>query len=198
MRNYLHLERYLNELLDDIYPQPSDPGHQELMEEVIREWLPKLQGVQSILDIGCGQGQAIPILGRYAPTTGVTLGSDVELCQIQNLEVIGVDFSFLPFDDDEFTLIFARHVLEHSPMPLLTLMEWHRVAGQWLILIVPSPAHYGPGGRNHYYVLPAPHWQVLLERSGWRIIWRDSHEATEYRWLCEKVPRNNVGKDQES
>lgn len=188
MRNYEHVERYLNSLLDDIYPQPPDPGHQAMIESVCTQWLAKLTGLSSILDVGCGQGQAIPVLQRYAQEVqGVTLGNDAAICNQKGFQVNLADISFLPYTDDRFTLIFARHVLEHSPMPLLSLMEWWRVAHQWLLLVMPDPAHYTFGGRNHYYVLNRQQIDNLLANSGWRPIWRDDDEGTEIRVFCEKV-----------
>jgi ubiquinone/menaquinone biosynthesis C-methylase UbiE len=192
MRDYQQIELYLNRLLDDIYPQPPDPGHQAMIETVATKWLSVLTGLSSILDVGCGQGQAIPVLQRYAKEVqGVTLGDDAAICNRKGYKVNMSDMTFLPYRDDRFTLIFARHVLEHSPMPLLTLMEWYRVAHQWLLLVMPDPAHYTYTGRNHYYVLNRQQVDNLLDNTGWRPIWRDDSESTEIRVFCEKV-RNNA------
>ena len=191
MRNYEHIERYLNELTGDVYDQPPDAGHQAAIDDIITRWLPNLHGLQSVLDVGCGQGQAMPILKRYARrVTGVTLGDDAQICKDKDLEVYCADMSFLPFEEGEFDLIFARHSLEHSPMPLLTLMEWQRVAKQWLLLVVPNLHQFGSSGRNHYYVLLPDQWLNLLNRAGWHPIWEDlESEAMEHRWLCEKKRR---------
>lgn len=189
MRDYSHVERYLNVLAGDVYPQPSDQKHERYAVEVIEKWLPLLIGLESILDVGCGQGFAIGHLGRFArQVEGVTLGSDYDVCRKAGLEVHRADMSFLPFDDRAFDLIFARHSLEHSPMPLLSLMEWYRVSRQWLLLVVPNPAAFHPGGRNHYYVLNDVQWLPLLERAGWHVIWQETtDEPFEYRFMCEKV-----------
>ena len=187
MRDYKNLERYLNELMGDIYAQPPDDGHQAAMEKVIKKWLPNLQGLDSVLDAGCGQGQAMPVLQQYAKrVVGVTLGNDADICTGKKLEVYRYDMSFLPFADSEFDLIFSRHSLEHSPMPLLTLMEWYRVSKQWLLLVVPNLDHFGPSGQNHYYVLAPTQWTNVLNRAGWHIIWDDMAEPMEYRFMCEK------------
>jgi len=190
MRDYQHIERYLNSLLGDVYPQPPDAGHQAMIEAIAHKWLSILSGLDSILDVGCGQGQAFPVLQQYASRVeGVTLGTDAAVCGRKGYLVISSDMAFLPHLDETFTLIFARHVLEHSPMPLLALMEWHRVAIQWLFLILPDPAHYGYIGKNHYYVLNREQIDNLLNISGWRPIWRDDKETTEIRVFCEKVKR---------
>lgn len=190
MRDYQHIERYLNILAADIYPQPPDPGHQRMLENICKLFLPRLTDIKSILDVGCGQGQAFPVLQRYAKRVeGVTLGSDGDICQDKGLKVKLADMSFLPYPDSEFDLIFARHVLEHSPAPLLSLMEWWRVSKQWLMLIMPDPARYGYGGKNHYYVFIREQMDNILGQAGWRAIWRDEEEKTELRVFCEKVKR---------
>lgn len=188
MRDYQHIERYLNTLTADIYPQPPDPGHQGMLESICEKWIPGLANLQSVLDVGCAQGQAFPVLQRYAARVeGVTLGTDFNICQDKGLEVKLADISFLPYPDEDFDLIFARHVLEHSPAPLLSLMEWRRVSKQWLMLILPNPEHYGYGGGNHYYVLIREQVDNILDQSGWHAIWRDDSENTEIRLFCEKV-----------
>jgi hypothetical protein len=42
MRDYQHIELYLNILAADIYPQPADPGHQGMLENICGKWLPVL------------------------------------------------------------------------------------------------------------------------------------------------------------
>lgn len=193
MRNYVYIDDYLNRLATDVYEQPPDPGHQAAIEGIVNQWLPNIEPLQreSILDVGCAQGQALPILAQYAETVdGVTLGRDAAIAHERGHKVRQADFSFLPFPAESFDLIFARHVLEHSPMPLLTLMEWHRVAKHFLLLILPTYRHYRAQGQNHYYVLLPDQWEQLLHRAGWDIIWTDrSRELIapfEHRWLCGK------------
>jgi SAM-dependent methyltransferase len=188
MRDYQHIERYLNTLAGDIYPQPSDPGHQAMLTNICEKWLPSLTNLNSILDVGCGQGQAFPTLKQHARRVeGITLGTDVNVCQSKGLKVKSADMSFLPYPDEDFDLIFARHVLEHSPAPLLSLMEWWRVSKQWLMLIMPDPKHYGYIGKNHYYVFVREQVDNILVQARWRPIWRDEEEKTELRIFCEKV-----------
>jgi len=199
MRNYAHIDHYLDLLAEDIYPQPPDPGHQAGIEEVIDNWLPKIHrpaGVPpfTILDVGCAQGQAIPVLLKYAPVVvGVTLGTDAEIARRNGFDVHAADISFLPFDNNMFDLVFARHVIEHSPMPLLTLMEWNRVSKNYLLMVVPAYAHYRALGQNHYYVLLFEQWEYLLDRAGWPVVWTDRSKELvnpfEIRWLCQKVER---------
>lgn len=191
MRPYFWMDRYLNELAGDIYAQPSDETQMGLASQVADVWLSQLVGLESILDVGCAQGQHIHLLQRYAPkVTGLTLGEDVLIAQAKGLDVYQADMSFLPFPDGEYQLLWARHTLEHSPMPLITLMEWHRVARSWMCLILPDPEVFEQGGINHYYLLNRKQWEVLMERAGWYPMWfKKSEPAFELRWLCEKRQR---------
>jgi SAM-dependent methyltransferase len=190
MRDYQHIERYLNRLAGDIYPQPPDPGHQRMLENICKLFLPRLADIKSILDVGCAQGQAFDVLGEYAERVeGITLGPDFDICRAKGLKVKLADMSFLPYPDKDFDLIFARHVLEHSPAPLLSLMEWRRVSKQWLLLVLPDPKYYGHIGQNHYYVLNEPQAVNLLTNAGWHVIWQAEEEKTEIRLFCEKVKR---------
>ena len=87
------------------------------------------------------------------------------------------------------TIIFSRHYLEHSPFPLLTLMEWHRVSKKYLCLVLPNPEYFTYVGRNHYAVMgDKTQIRWLLRRAGWKIIKRKYTEF-EYRYLCEKKER---------
>lgn len=199
MGQFKHLARYLAELQRDIYPQPQDEkffddegrpvGHQHAIDQVGSEFLADLSPFCNILDMGCGQGQAFEMLGRYTAgvVTGATLGGDYRICRKKGLNVYQQDMTFTGWLDNSFDLIFSRHVLEHSPMPLITLMEWQRIGSEYLCLILPKLDHFGAGGLNHYYVLTDEQWRVLLDRAGWDVI-KEDHESTmvpELRYLCK-------------
>ena len=187
MRDYRPIEGFLDKLAMDVYPQPPDDKQLALTREVIGDWVAKLPGLESVLDVGCGQGHAMPMLSEYAKRVeGVTLGEDFEICKAHGLNVHLADMSFLPFHVDEFMLVFARHILEHSPMPLITLMEWRRVSARWLILIVPSLDSFDVRGQNHYHMLLPGQWEVLLEHAGWDVVWYED-DGFEHRFFCEKV-----------
>lgn len=196
MRNYKHIDRYLNELLGDVYPQLPDEEHTNLAQYVITNWVANLRPCESVLDVGCGSGFAQPMfemLGiRY---TGVCLGADYRRAKSSGRNVYKEDFHFLSHDDGAFDLVFARHALEHSVMPLLALMEWHRVAKNWLCVILPNPKEWGWGGRNHYSIMSANQARFLLNRAGWKTIWEDMSCSKELRFMCEKVEFRNMGMD---
>lgn len=192
MRDYSQIDFYLNKLYSEIYPQPEDAGHTALAQKVIDHWCSRLTTCKTILDVGAGQGFCQPMFERWdIEYLGVAMGEDVVKAQEQNKDVVKMDFSFLNLETESFDLVFSRHSLEHSPMPLLSLMEWYRVSKQWLGLVVPAPEHYGYVGRNHYYVLNLEQWKNLLGVAGWNPMWIDEEKGPdektwEYWIFCEK------------
>ena len=189
LRNYHHIDGYLNELAQDIYPQPPDNEHTTQAKLVIDKWIPEID-VEHVLDVGCGEAFCQDFFEDHGLNyRGVCLGKDFEEAKRLGRHVLEQDFHFLHDGDEMWDLIFARHALEHSPMPILALMEWHRVAKKNLILVLPKPKFWLFLGRNHYSVVTDSQAKFLLHRSGWDIIEEDHSHEWEYRYLCEKVER---------
>jgi hypothetical protein len=188
-RNFKHIDNYLTEIEQDIYPQPVDAEHTNLAKYVIDNWADDLDA-EHVLDVGCGEAFCQPFFEEHNfEYLGVCLGSDYEEAKELGRTVIQEDFHFLSLEDETWDLIFARHALEHSPMPLLALMEWHRVATTYLILVLPKPKFWLFIGRNHYSVVTGSQARFLLDRSGWEIIEEDHDHKWEYRFLCKKKER---------
>lgn len=176
MRDWSHHDRYISKLYGDIYPQPTDPGHTRLAQKVIDRWMSMMTTCHSVLDVGCGEGFCQPMFERWnVKYEGICLGEDYLAAEKANRNVRRMDFNFLEYPENYVDLIFARHSLEHSPMPLLTLMEWERVASSWLGLVLPAPEWYTFVGRNHYAVMNMEQVENILNVAGWRILWKDVH-----------------------
>lgn len=175
MRNYRHFDTFLSELTGDVYAQPPDPFHLAWGTAAIKVFLGIVQEVHNVLDVGCGQAVFAPLFQSIGiDWTGVTLGQDFEEARKVNGNVHHADMTFLPFDSNLFETVFCRHAIEHSPFPVITLMEFRRVCNGHLMLVVPASDFWMSRGRNHYSVLAKDHWSWLLERSGWHTI----HENT--------------------
>lgn len=198
MRDYKHIDQYITKLYADIYPQPEDDGHTRIAAEAIDNWMSKMTTCHSVLDVGCGTGFCQDFFQKWnVQYEGVCLGKDFLEAQKLGRSVRQMDFNFLEYPDNSFDLVFARHSLEHSPMPLLTMMEWHRVSKNWLGVIVPTPEWFTFKGKNHYSIMNIEQIKNLLDVSGWNILWEDIHDETwdteshqtkpfEYRFMCEK------------
>jgi SAM-dependent methyltransferase len=190
-RDYTYLEGYLDELSQDVYPQPPDDLHTQEAVVIIDKWIPEISP-RDVLDVGCGEGFCQEHFESYGVIyKGIALGEDVEKAREEGRNVHEGDFHFIDTYADVWDLVFARHALEHSPMPILALMEWHRVTrfGGHLILVLPKPQFWLFVGRNHYSVVTMSQARFLLDRSGWKILEEDHEHEWEYRFLCEKVER---------
>jgi SAM-dependent methyltransferase len=187
-RDYSQLDIYLNELMEDAYPQPPDKGHTQMLREVFHNWIVNVNPCKNVLDVGCG---AVCIAEPFFKKldieyTGITLGKEYTQAKFEGHNVLNMDMTFLEFPEGSFDLIWARHVVEHSPMPVITLMDFHRVSRNWLCLILPKPEFFGRTGLNHYSVLYSDQWEFLLNRAGWKPIWNDHSNVQEYRFFCER------------
>lgn len=208
MRDYKEFDRHLNALSVDIYGQPPDEGHTSWSSDVIKKMASICSSCHTVLDVGCGRAIAKPIFEKIGyDWTGITLGEDFLACKDAGIEdVYRYDMTFLPFESGTFDLVYARHVLEHSPFPLITLMEWRRVAVSHLLLVAPAPHYWGFRGKNHYSVMEIKHLEWLLNRAGWDVIHSDrltTHSklflaSAEGNWKEEaENPEENPPKDVE-
>lgn len=184
-RDFSNFTKYLNSLEEDIYAQPPDVAHTEWSQEAI-QWISESQQFPAgteVMDIGCGQGFSRQLFSDagFGRWHGVTLGEDYQA--IKHLpDTHEADMSFLPFGDNYIHLIYARHVLEHSPFPLLTLMEWRRVSDKWLALVVPAPEFWGYRGKNHYSVMGIEQLRWVLQRAGWTPIAEQEFNQNSPSW----------------
>jgi len=192
MRNYSNVDRYLDKLLEDIYPQPQDSGHTSWAREAIKFFVDRTYGVNNVLDLGCGEGFCESIFREFGILEywGIAFGEDVLKSKEFGRHVKEADFSFLPLPDGSVDLLFSRHSLEHSPFPLITLMEWHRVSSKYLALVLPDPSYWTYSGNNHYFVLNKEQWVNLFEVSGWKVV--ESENKSSIMALEENSPEVNI------
>lgn len=181
-RDFSRLNIYLNRLASDIYEQPEDGGHTRMAQDVFDKWFAPYREIKTLLDAGCGDTafmrERFESIG--ITYTGIAMG-------VNHPNVVNKDFTFTDFADESFDCVFSRHSLEHSPMPVITLMEWYRISKAWLCLILPNPNVYGWAGKNHYSVMNTVQVTSLFERAGWNIIWTDETNNSELRFMCEKI-----------
>lgn len=188
MRTYKNIDRYYSELIQDIYPQPPDDQHNAWASEVVKK-VCIFTRCKTVLDVGCGEAFVEPMFNLLGVEyLGVCLGDDYTNAIKLGRHVEELDFNFLPYKAGSFDLVFSRHSLEHSPFPILTLMDWHRVSKRWLCLVMPNPQHFGYIGRNHYAVAYPQQIRWWLRRAGWRMVWKQNTDM-ELRYICKKSRR---------
>ncbi len=151
--------------------------------EFVANLHPLLQAlsVRTVLDAGCA-GITRPWWHDHGyEWRGLTLPRDAHKLLAQGIPVDVADVASMPYGDGAFDLVYASHVLEHSPMPLVALLEIRRVA-KFLAFAVPR----WPRGKEepyHYSVAPREMWQQWLDVSRWAIV-ADFSGSRDFEFLC--------------
>lgn len=180
----IRLFQFFEQVETETYPESPMNIHTEITELAIQrlhELYPLDSGVK-ILDVGCGQGPALRHFHNAgAQAVGITLNqTDVDVCCSQGFDVRRMDQSFLDFEPNSFDIIWARHVIEHSVMPLFTLHEFFRVLKPAGMLYMEVPGADTDAGhtwnKNHYSVFSKSSWLALLSKSGFECV--DGKEYT--------------------
>lgn len=83
----------------------------------------------------------------------------------------------LPFDDDSYDFVFSSHVIEHFPDPIRALLEWHRVARRYVVVVAPHKERTFDADR------PLTTVDELVERH--RTDFRSEEDAHWSVWTCE-------------
>lgn len=168
-------------------------------DEVILPNVTRERG-EEVLDVGAGDGYSLELAliegwGVFAVNL---LAEDMAACHRKGIPCAKRDMHDLPeWWVNRFKLVFARHVFEHSPFPMLALGEAHRVMkpGGYLYMETPAPgtACCHETNPSHFSVHTQSMWTQLLLRTGFEMIqMTEIHFNTVagddiyYRWLCRK------------
>src|ERR1035437_5983306 len=131
-----------------LYAEGPSEYHKQLTGEVMRQYIDPLNLPKDakILDLGCGPGYFLDECHQrgFTNCVGVSLSlEDVKTCEDHGHVIKQYDMSFLPaadgYHDESVDFIFARHSFEHSPWPIITLIEWNRVLKQHGKLYIEMP-----------------------------------------------------------
>lgn len=120
--------------------------HLTLGERLLKRRKFDLGGARQILDVGCGAGQLLGHVGKYADPGAqiTTFDLSVEMIRRARNRVksgrpnyLAADLTRLPFADQTFDCVTCGYVLEHLPDPHSGLSELARVlcpGGRMLLL----------------------------------------------------------------
>jgi ubiquinone/menaquinone biosynthesis C-methylase UbiE len=174
-RKITNFEIHLERLQKNVYHEDESQQHNILTEMAVQRFIiPNKQTIENILDVGCGSGLALEYFQELnINAIGITLNDDdLTQCKNKGFKVQLQDMSFLDFDDSAFDLIWVRHCLEHSPMPLITLFEFERVTkpSGFLYVEVPQDDSIHIDNPNHYSVLSDRAWQSLFRRTDFELL----------------------------
>lgn len=178
---------YYDYILTQVYAEPESDYHkittQEIYDLMIKPL--KLKKTAKILDVGCGPGYFLDITKKlkYKNVQGTTgTREDIAICEKKGHTVREEDISFLSDKDESLDFIFCRQVLEHSPFPFITLLEYNRVLKPDAKIYIETPA---PGNArnheanpNHYSILTDRMIMNLLVRAGFELDISNNLEST--------------------
>ena len=137
--------------LEEQPPEQTSPWRHHLrkrrlyIERVVARHLHQLgrTRVPRLLDLGCGDGNNLVWLSKYAE---MTYGSDYNLVRLvrskaQNptAEIFAADILDFPSVDDAFDIIFFNHVIEHMPDDRSALASARRILNPGGLLIIGTP-----------------------------------------------------------
>lgn len=173
------LWNYRELCLKHVYSEPDSDIHQMVMNHMIPKIVEEynVDMCESILDVGCGQGYGMEKFVELGceNISGITLSKeDSKAARKRGFNVKEDDMTFQSSNDEEHDFMFVRHCLEHSPYPLLTLLEFYRVLqpGGRIYIEMPSPRctraleEYD----NHYAIMGPRQWSALIKRAGFNIL----------------------------
>lgn len=184
-RDFNNLSVFLLKMESQVYPETPSLIHSQITRQSVSRLgeLFEFEKRARVLDVGCGQGPALPLFQDMGLLpVGIALNEeDLDACRKDGFAVEKMDQSFLDFSEESFDLVWARHVVEHSIFPLFTLAGFNRVLkeGGVLYLEVPAPdtACHHELNPNHYSMLPKSSWMSLLQRAGFQLV-----EAVDYQF----------------
>jgi SAM-dependent methyltransferase len=143
-----------------------------------------IDDVDTVVEIGCGDGSVLEELGRRGVGTS-RVGMDISSSALEIAAgrpgVTGVerfDGACIPARDGAFDLVVATHVLEHVPEPEPLVRELTRVARRALVIEVPLERNlsaHRPAARaaseaaGHLHRFGRLRVRRMVTRCGWRI-----------------------------
>ncbi|MEV0248466.1 class I SAM-dependent methyltransferase [Nocardia sp. NPDC050712] len=107
-----------------------------------------LAGTEYLADIGCGDARFLASLaeaGHQGPLVGVDTAATMVAAAaiIPGVRGILADATRMPFEDNTFDILTARHMLYHVPEPAAALTEFRRTTkpGGTVVLVVNRPGN---------------------------------------------------------
>lgn len=191
-KDWTELDRHYQLLTKNANLELRSPHHEHAAHQAVLDCCQYLD-IKSVVELGCGTA---PMLDQFKKmgikTCGVTL-----LNEPIKHKVIRKDMHFSGLPDKSYDLVAARHSLEHSPMPLLLLMEMRRIAKKYALIILPSHTpRMQTTWVDHYSVFDQIMWEKLFTVAGWEIVsfkqapyleYEAEKFDEEYRWLLKKA-----------
>ena len=179
-------DQYMGFIYKTVYHEPDTPNfHHVLIDKIVQDIVLPLDLAKdsTVYDIGCGSGYFMEKMrdAGYANLIGLTMDdADIANCNAKQLTVLKQDFTFSDIESSSVDLIFCRQAIEHSPFPVLTLMEFNRIAklGSKVYIEVPAPDmdRKHEENFNHFSIMGLKMWKALFDRTGFHIDYAEPYD----------------------
>ncbi len=181
MRDYTRFQQHLETLSKTVYREPKIDYHEKIMDSAFDAFV-KNGSFKDVLDVGFGTGYSLEKFKKLGINPiGITLdNNELQGALLLHYDVRLMDMAFLEFEDKKFDLVWCRHAIEHSAMPMIALMEFKRVLkdGGHLYLEMPSDNVVHLDNANHYSLFSDTAWQSLFNKVGFRLLFRGQFSIT--------------------
>jgi len=111
---------------------PNDHSSQVNSQMILSSFVEQGFDFHNILDFGCGDGRSYDFFKEILPDSN-WCGVDIEISPEVNSRTradatfVSYDGKILPFDNEEYDLVYSNQVLEHVRFPDIALSEIQRV-----------------------------------------------------------------------
>ncbi len=200
MTDYSRLSKHLDAIRGKIQKDLGFQYHEGLIDFAFKQFIEK-HTFRDVLDVGIGTGYSLKKFKELGvKITGITQDeSEVKTAREQGYDVHLMDMALLAFEDATFDLVWCRHALEHSVMPVIALMEFGRVLRKdgYLYVEVPSDQALSIENESHYSLFSDEAWQELFRKTGFQLVFRGQfgtvkqdehmiwHDIYWYYWLVK-------------
>jgi SAM-dependent methyltransferase len=126
----------------------------DLNDACLTKILHAVTSMNSVLDVGCGNGHLLHSIKKHAPHIKL-FGTDLFTTHSsKNFEYLKASTSQLPFQDKSVDTVTCSHVIEHLKDPQAAIAELIRVARHRLIIVVPyqRPYYYTLDEHLHFFM----------------------------------------------
>jgi SAM-dependent methyltransferase len=117
-------------------------GRRQILSRIVRRFLPTVN--PTILDVGCGAGRNLKLLGEFGQAWGID-NSSASLDAARRFGLSGrlsrATATLLPFADETFDLVTSLDVLEHLDDDAEGLGELWRVLAPGGVILIAVPAY---------------------------------------------------------
>jgi len=148
---------------------------------------------RSVLDVGCGPGTFSALLAERA---GRVVGCDASehmlarAARLRGIELVRADATTLPFERDQFDVVFEANLLHHLEAPARAVAEMIRVAREAVVLIEPNAVN--PVMFAFSLLVRAERGGLRSTRRRLRRLLRAAGARVTHQWTTGMISQNNT------